>query len=170
MWYQLNLEKEPMSTCLSSPVTQEYTEQEIYLAHSPRKAQDSEHDCGAGAIRHKLHERQREHELQAQINSDYTKATKMQVYAKANTHSMIYLKEKKHHEYIMNQLKSIALTTEQWQVFKEQACWMHILPSHNTCRKEESTPTRPKTISKLRTGQKHVPSSSFQYTIGRNRE
>jgi len=27
MWYQLNLEKEPMSTCLSSPATQEYTEQ-----------------------------------------------------------------------------------------------------------------------------------------------
>ena len=60
MWCRLNLENEDMSTCLYSPATQEYTEQEI-LAQSPRVAKNSE----AGDISHKFHERQREHELPA---------------------------------------------------------------------------------------------------------
>jgi len=72
-WHRVHL-NQPLSACLFSLKTQEYTEKEVYLVTTPRKSQDLEHDSAAGVLSLKLHKKQREQGLQAQIDSTNTAA------------------------------------------------------------------------------------------------
>jgi hypothetical protein len=76
-----------------------------------------EHDSAAGALSRKLHKKQREPELQAQIDSTNTAASKMHLSDEANKHSKIYQKQSEDHEWRMNKLKSsYSLTKEHYQI------------------------------------------------------
>lgn len=80
---------------------------------SAKKPKDSDYHSEVGYTSHKLHERQREHELQAQTTSDQNHATQLHVIARANANSVIYLQHETNHDIRMHRLNGIALDQQQ---------------------------------------------------------